>query len=102
MVAGERKLGGQSIGPAAGAESATDEGDVSRAIEIALRSDPDRTLMEILLDAAFGAQCRRNEMLASSERCAAVPVFRSRSLPLGELLARGYSIRCKIEERREE
>lgn len=106
MVAGERKLVDRSIGPAAEGESAAVENDVpaiddARNIEIALLNDPDRTLMEVLLDAAFGAQCRKSGAPISSEAYGPAPLFRSTRLPLGELFARGYAIQCKMRERRE-
>lgn len=69
-------------------------------------SDPERTLLEILLEAAFGVQCRKEAGALPVQGCAPPPdepgvVGVKSLLALEDVLVRGYAMRCIAQDQQE-
>lgn len=83
-----------------------DLGSEPESLDEIYMSDPERTLLEVLLEAAFGVQCRNEAGEPPVQGCAPPPddpgvVGVKSLLALDGVLARGYSLRCEIADHRE-
>ncbi len=83
-----------------------DQGSDPESLDEIYMSDPERTLLEILLEAAFGVQCRNEADSPPVQGCAPSPGEPGPAgvrslLALEDVLVRGYAMRCIAQDRRE-